>query len=279
MLESAEGEKIGESKIAARQGISMVVLSRVGMATPGMVSALQGASWPFFVILSQVMIPIIMNKLEIQGFFKKYPKSPAPLQVTVVIQSTSFFIFLFVDRSPWPCVDFCHTHVLCHLRAESLHQANGSWTAPSGEDQEHEEPSRVALLQQGLVDLEQSELVADLWCLWALTCLASELLLHTWAWQDFIGELKHSTSLQYIKTSGKLKGMQSSSGGMCQCHISRRTCQVLTYIMQNGLNNSGTSMVIVFLFCWISNLSSLHKSLPRWYVLVQTLQARPCFRR
>merc|ERR1712158_197695 len=59
MLESAEGEKIGESKIAARQGISMVVLSRVGM----------------------VMIPIIMNKLESQGFFKKYPKSPAPLQI------------------------------------------------------------------------------------------------------------------------------------------------------------------------------------------------------
>ena len=44
MLESAEGEKIGESKIAARQGISMVVLSRVGMATPGMVSTLEGAS-------------------------------------------------------------------------------------------------------------------------------------------------------------------------------------------------------------------------------------------
>ena len=38
MLESAEGEKIGESKIAARQGISMVILSRIGMATPGMVS-------------------------------------------------------------------------------------------------------------------------------------------------------------------------------------------------------------------------------------------------
>ena len=44
MLESAEGEKIGESKIAARQGIAMVVLSRVGMATPGMVSTLKGAS-------------------------------------------------------------------------------------------------------------------------------------------------------------------------------------------------------------------------------------------
>ena len=39
MLESAEGEKIGESKIAARQGISMVILSRIGMATPGMVSS------------------------------------------------------------------------------------------------------------------------------------------------------------------------------------------------------------------------------------------------
>ena len=155
-------------------------------------------------ISSQVMIPIIMNKLESQGFFKKYPKSPAPLQVTVVLHSTSFFIFLVVDRSPWPCVDFCHTHVLRHLRAEGLHQANSSWTTPSGEDQEHEEPSRIALLQQGLVDLDQSELVADLCCLWALTCLASELLLHTWAWRDFKGELKHSTNLQYIKTSGKL---------------------------------------------------------------------------
>ena len=39
MLESAEGEKIGESKIAARQGISMVILSRIGMATPGMVGS------------------------------------------------------------------------------------------------------------------------------------------------------------------------------------------------------------------------------------------------
>ena len=27
------------------------------------------------------MIPIVMNKLEGQGFFKKYPRAPAPLQV------------------------------------------------------------------------------------------------------------------------------------------------------------------------------------------------------
>lgn len=64
MLESAEGEKIGESKIAARQGISMVIASRIGMATPGM-----------------VMIPIVMNKLEQQGFFNKYPRAVAPLQI------------------------------------------------------------------------------------------------------------------------------------------------------------------------------------------------------
>ena len=34
------------------------------------------------------MIPIIMNKLEQQGFFKKYPRSPAPLQVKVLSLQT-----------------------------------------------------------------------------------------------------------------------------------------------------------------------------------------------
>jgi hypothetical protein len=34
-LTSATGEKMGESKIAARQGIGMVVLSRILMASPG----------------------------------------------------------------------------------------------------------------------------------------------------------------------------------------------------------------------------------------------------
>ena len=36
------------------------------------------------------MIPIVMNKLEQQGFFKKYPRTPAPLQVdldTIYIRS------------------------------------------------------------------------------------------------------------------------------------------------------------------------------------------------
>ena len=81
MLESAEGEKIGESKIAARQGISMVILSRIGMATPGMVRFCCFYCYFFTIVVLQVMIPIIMNKLEGQGFFKKYPRAPAPLQV------------------------------------------------------------------------------------------------------------------------------------------------------------------------------------------------------
>jgi len=67
MLETAEGDKIGESVTAARTGIAMVTISRIGMAAPGM-----------------VMIPLIMNKLDARGLFKKYPKANAPLQVFLV---------------------------------------------------------------------------------------------------------------------------------------------------------------------------------------------------
>lgn len=35
MLETAEGDKIGESVTAARTGIAMVTISRIGMAAPG----------------------------------------------------------------------------------------------------------------------------------------------------------------------------------------------------------------------------------------------------
>jgi len=67
MLETAEGEKIGQSKIAAREGISQVVLSRVGMALPGMVA-----------------IPIVMNKLDSKGLFKSRAWLQAPLQIVLV---------------------------------------------------------------------------------------------------------------------------------------------------------------------------------------------------
>jgi len=61
------GERIGESKIAARQGISMVVASRVGMASPGM-----------------VLIPLVMNSLEGKGLFKRMPWAAAPIQISLL---------------------------------------------------------------------------------------------------------------------------------------------------------------------------------------------------
>ena len=60
-----EGKSVGKSQIAARQGISMVVLSRVGMAAPGMVG-----------------IPFLMNYLERKGTLAKFPRISAPLQVS-----------------------------------------------------------------------------------------------------------------------------------------------------------------------------------------------------
>ncbi len=47
---TADGEKIGESPVAARQGIAMVTLSRILMAAPGM-----------------VLIPMFMDRLEKKG--------------------------------------------------------------------------------------------------------------------------------------------------------------------------------------------------------------------
>eukprot|EP00090_Calanus_glacialis_P047212 TRINITY_DN966_c0_g1_i1.p1 TRINITY_DN966_c0_g1~~TRINITY_DN966_c0_g1_i1.p1 ORF type:complete len:321 (-),score=104.09 TRINITY_DN966_c0_g1_i1:445-1407(-) len=67
MLETKEGELVGTSKIAAKEGIGMVTVSRIAMAMPGM-----------------VLIPLVMNKLETQGLFKKYPKANAPLQIVLV---------------------------------------------------------------------------------------------------------------------------------------------------------------------------------------------------
>lgn len=60
------GNVLGESSNAAKWGITQVVLSRIGMASPGM-----------------VLPPILMNFLDRKGFFKRYPWSAAPLQVTL----------------------------------------------------------------------------------------------------------------------------------------------------------------------------------------------------
>jgi len=80
------GEHVGSSKIAAREGITKVVLSRIGMAAPGMVT-----------------IPIIMNALERRGFLKKYPKVNAPLQIallgTVLTFATPLCCAIFEQRA------------------------------------------------------------------------------------------------------------------------------------------------------------------------------------
>ena len=59
-----ERKSMGESQIAAREGISKVVLSRMAMAAPGMVA-----------------IPFVMNMLERKGVLKRRPWIAAPLQV------------------------------------------------------------------------------------------------------------------------------------------------------------------------------------------------------
>ena len=59
------GDKTGENSIrAAKKGISMVVASRIGMASPGM-----------------ILIPMFMDKLEKRGILQKYPWCPAPVQI------------------------------------------------------------------------------------------------------------------------------------------------------------------------------------------------------
>ncbi|XP_054720309.1 sideroflexin-1-like [Uloborus diversus] len=58
------GNKVGTSKTAAKWAIMQVVLSRIGIAVPGM-----------------LIPPVIMNTLEQKGILKKYPRMNAPLQV------------------------------------------------------------------------------------------------------------------------------------------------------------------------------------------------------
>jgi len=58
------GNRIGESTKAAQVGILSVVLSRILMASPGM-----------------IFPPILMDRLERKGILKRFPLVGAPLQV------------------------------------------------------------------------------------------------------------------------------------------------------------------------------------------------------
>ncbi|KAB7506271.1 Sideroflexin-1 [Armadillidium nasatum] len=60
------GNNVGQSTVAAKKGILSVCISRILMASPGM-----------------VIPPLIMNKLERKGTLRRYPWISAPLQVAL----------------------------------------------------------------------------------------------------------------------------------------------------------------------------------------------------
>jgi len=63
-LFTEKGERMGNSKTAAKEGITQVVISRMAMAAPGMVT-----------------IPLFMNVLDKRGILKRYPRCAAPVQI------------------------------------------------------------------------------------------------------------------------------------------------------------------------------------------------------
>lgn len=73
---------VGKSKKAAVTGISLVVLSRIGMATPGM-----------------VLTPILMEYLNKRGVIKRIPWANAPIQ-------TLFCGFVLLFATPLGCAFF-----------------------------------------------------------------------------------------------------------------------------------------------------------------------------
>jgi tricarboxylate carrier len=77
-----DGERVGQSTKAAQKAISQVVVSRIFMATPGM-----------------MIPPIIMARLEKGAFLKKFPYFAAPVQIGLV----GFFL---VFATPMCCALF-----------------------------------------------------------------------------------------------------------------------------------------------------------------------------
>ncbi|EDV92625.1 sideroflexin-1-3 [Drosophila grimshawi] len=82
VLLDEKNAEVGISKKAAFLGISAVVVSRIAMALPGM-----------------TLTPMLMNKLEKNGFLKRYPRSNAPIQ-------TLFCGLILLFATPLGCAFF-----------------------------------------------------------------------------------------------------------------------------------------------------------------------------
>lgn len=82
ILLDSENNVLGQSKRAAATGITAVVLSRIAMASPGM-----------------VLTPILMEFLSKRGVLKRYPWANAPIQ-------TFFCGFLLIFATPLGCAFF-----------------------------------------------------------------------------------------------------------------------------------------------------------------------------
>ncbi|XP_023164942.1 sideroflexin-1-3 [Drosophila hydei] len=95
VLLDEKNKEVGISKKAAMVGISAVVISRISMAIPGM-----------------TMTPLLMNKLEKNGFLKKYPRSNAPIQ-------TVFCGFILIFATPLGCAFFSQRAAIKVDRLES----------------------------------------------------------------------------------------------------------------------------------------------------------------
>ncbi|KRT80200.1 hypothetical protein AMK59_8391, partial [Oryctes borbonicus] len=96
-----DNNKLGLSKRAAQEGISQVILSRIGMAAPGM-----------------ALTPFVMNHLERRGTLCRYPWMNLPTQVALVglclTFATPLCCALFRQRARIP---FCRLEddLQCHL--------------------------------------------------------------------------------------------------------------------------------------------------------------------
>lgn len=91
-VHDGEGNKLGQSKIAAKKAIKEVVTSRIAMASPGM-----------------IIPPLVMNSLEKRGVLRRFPAISLPVQTalcgTLLVFATPMCCAIFPQKSSLPVAD------------------------------------------------------------------------------------------------------------------------------------------------------------------------------